>query len=247
MFSKIFASIVLLGTLALQVNAHTGISPALGVSGTLVRNDVQRLKASCGTITATTLDTSTPVVAAANGQFTVTAVSFNGGGDGSRQLVGVVDATAVGKTFSGAVTFSQNGNPAPAAAGSEQIVASLPAGTTCTGGAAGNLCLVSFTTSAGFGNCVAVQQGTATAATTAAAAATSAAADTSVATGTAAAGGTTTGATGATGATGGNTHKGHKHRPHPAQAQAAGGRNAAAKNVGGTRAARAVLHGLGWM
>ena len=41
----------------------------------------------------------------------------------------------------------------------------LPAGTTCTGGASKNLCLVSFTTAGGFGNCVVVQQPKANAAT----------------------------------------------------------------------------------
>jgi hypothetical protein len=47
----------------------------------------------------------------------------------------------------------------PTSTGTDQVSASLPAGTTCTGGASGDLCLVSFTTTAGFGNCVVVQQG----------------------------------------------------------------------------------------
>ncbi|GAW08656.1 gas1-like protein [Lentinula edodes] len=61
-----------------------------------------------------------------------------------------------------AVTVSQNGDAAPTTVGSDQIVAALPAGTTCSGGTAGNLCLVQFTTTAGFGNCVVVAQGAAT-------------------------------------------------------------------------------------
>ena len=35
----------------------------------------------------------------------------------------------------------------------------MPAGTKCTGGTSKNLCLASFVTTAGFGNCVAVSQG----------------------------------------------------------------------------------------
>jgi len=35
----------------------------------------------------------------------------------------------------------------------------MPAGMNCTGGASGNLCLASFKTTAGFGNCVVVSQG----------------------------------------------------------------------------------------
>jgi len=41
---------------------------------------------------------------------------------------------------------------------SEQLTVQMPAGTNCTGGASGNLCLASFKTTAGFGNCVVVSQ-----------------------------------------------------------------------------------------
>ena len=47
--------------------------------------------------------------------------------------------------------------------GSQQVTVQLPAGTTCAGGATKNLCLVSFTTAGGFGNCVVVQKGAAAA------------------------------------------------------------------------------------
>lgn len=41
----------------------------------------------------------------------------------------------------------------------EQLTVQLPAGTKCSGGANKDLCLASFTTTSGFGNCVAVSQG----------------------------------------------------------------------------------------
>jgi hypothetical protein len=127
--------------------------------------------------TIQTLGTSTPVKAAADGTFTVTATNFNGyvplpsfhalvahdmcspssGQDGSTQVTAKVDATASGKSFA-AATVSKNGVLAPATTGSTPIVAALPAGTKCTGGASKDLCLASFTTAGGFGNCVVVQQ-----------------------------------------------------------------------------------------
>jgi hypothetical protein len=69
-----------------------------------------------------------------------------------------VDAAGTGANFV-AGKVATNGEAAPATTGTEKVTASLPAGTTCSGGASGDLCLASFTTSAGFGNCVVVQQG----------------------------------------------------------------------------------------
>jgi hypothetical protein len=51
--------------------------------------------------------------------------------------------------------MSQN----PTSAATEQLLVQLPAGTKCSGGANKDLCLASFETTAGFGNCVAVSQG----------------------------------------------------------------------------------------
>ena len=69
-----------------------------------------------------------------------------------------VDASGTGANFvAGKVTA--NGEAAPASTGTEKITASLPAGTACSGGASGDLCLASFKTAGGFGNCVVVQQG----------------------------------------------------------------------------------------
>ncbi|KAJ3827757.1 hypothetical protein EV361DRAFT_793455 [Lentinula raphanica] len=165
MFSKVFVSLSVLLAISAQVSAHAAIAPALGVAGTPVRADVQKpSKASpCGKVdVASNLDTSTPVQAAADGTFTATATDFNAGADGSRSVTAKVDPTAQGTTFNTAVTVSQNGVAAPKTVGSDQIVAALPSGTTCSGGTAGNLCLVQFVTTAGFGNCVVVAQGAAT-------------------------------------------------------------------------------------
>jgi len=167
-----FLAVVSILALSLQVNAHAAIAPALGVSGAPKRSDAQRAKGNCGsTNVAQTINTSTPVVAAADGSFTVTVTNFNGGADGSRKVTGTVDSTGAGKAFKGAVAIATNGDPAPTSNASEQIKATLPAGTQCTGGTNKNLCLVAFTTTAGFGNCVVVQQGGAKAAAPAPAAA----------------------------------------------------------------------------
>jgi len=174
MFSKFFAIAAVFLTFSAQVHAHAAIAPVLGVTGAPKRADVQRpsTASACGkTNVAATIDKSTPVVAAADGSFTVTATNFNGGKDGSRQVTMTVDATGAGKNFV-AGTVSKNGVLAPATTGSDQITAALPAGTKCTGGATGNLCLASFKTAGGFGNCVVVQQGAAAAAGGAAGAAT---------------------------------------------------------------------------
>jgi hypothetical protein len=178
MFSK---SVLLFGAVlafsAVDVAAHAAINPALGVKATAVRNDVQRPSNNkpCGNAALTAIDTSTAVTADASGSFTVDVENFNGlvlppwpgiqyanlsfsGKDGSRSVTMQVDPAGTGANFvAGQVTA--NGEAAPATTGTEKITASLPAGTTCTGGASGNLCLVSFKTAAGFGNCVVVQQG----------------------------------------------------------------------------------------
>ncbi|OAK95789.1 hypothetical protein IQ06DRAFT_231187 [Phaeosphaeriaceae sp. SRC1lsM3a] len=161
MFSKsilLFTAVVAFS--AVDVAAHAAINPALGVTGTAARNDVQRPSNNkpCGNAALTAIDTSTAVTADASGSFTVDIQNFNGGKDGSRSVTMQVDAAGTGAKFvNGQVTA--NGEAAPATTGTEKITASLPAGTTCTGGASGNLCLASFKTAGGFGNCVVVQQG----------------------------------------------------------------------------------------
>jgi len=162
MFSKIWTSAALVLALALQVSAHAAISPALGVSGTPDRNNVKRPNANspcgAGVNIANTIDTSTAVAADAAGSFNVVAISFNRGSDGSRQVTAKVDATGKGTKFV-AMNVTTNGDAAPKDTGSQTVVASLPAGTKCTGGKTGNKCLLQFVTSAGFGNCVVVSQG----------------------------------------------------------------------------------------
>lgn len=81
MFSKVFAAAVLALTFTAQVHAHAAIAPVLGVAGTPKRSDVKRpsgAKACGNTNIAANLDTSTPVVAAADGSFTTTITNFNG-------------------------------------------------------------------------------------------------------------------------------------------------------------------------
>lgn len=207
--------------LAAQTTAHAGPQIALGVKGNLARSDVQRPSTAkpCGTIDpATTLDTSTAVPAASDGTVTMNVVNFNAGADGSTSVSVLVDQTGVGKTFvAGAVTTQ--GNPAPTAVETDKVVFTLPAGTKCAGGTAGNLCLVSVKTTAGFGACMVVSQGAAATGGGATTAAGTAANSTVAAgtTGTAGTAGTT--AAGTTAATAGKkAHKGGKKAKGAAKA-----------------------------
>ncbi|KAI0714452.1 hypothetical protein C8T65DRAFT_738700 [Cerioporus squamosus] len=163
-FSKsLIAAAALCLSMSLEAHAHAAISPALGVQGTPARNDVQRPSTAkpCGNINvAQTIDSSTAVTAATNGSFAATITNFNAGTDGSTQVTAQVDATGTGKSFVNAEVL-QNGVKSPTTTGSTQLVVQMPAGTTCSGGATGDKCLVTFTTAGGFGNCVVVQQATA--------------------------------------------------------------------------------------
>ena len=47
---------------------------------------------------------------------------------------------------------------APSSVGTQIVTVRLPDGLSCSGGQSNDLCLVSFRTAAGFGNCVVVQQ-----------------------------------------------------------------------------------------
>jgi hypothetical protein len=80
MFSKSFIAPLFLLGLASSVHAHAGVTPALGVQGTLTRNDVQRPSQNkpCGNADiAKTLDSSTAVPADAKGTFSANVLNFN--------------------------------------------------------------------------------------------------------------------------------------------------------------------------
>ncbi|KAI0087396.1 hypothetical protein BDY19DRAFT_250755 [Irpex rosettiformis] len=163
MFTRALCIFTVILGLALQGQAHAIITPALGVPAnkTATRNDVQRPsnKAACGKIDiATALTSAIPVIANNDGTFVVNVTNFNGGKDGSRQVEATVDATALGKNFT-AVTVTKNGDLAPSGVGSQTVTVQLPGDIKCLGGQSNDLCLVSFKTAAGFGNCVVVQQG----------------------------------------------------------------------------------------
>ncbi|CAE6506964.1 unnamed protein product [Rhizoctonia solani] len=157
LFSK---TLLVLAALSTSVLGHAAVAPALGVKGTTVaRNNVQRPSTAkpCGNAALASIDTSTAVPLSGN-SFTVTATNFNGGRDGSTQFTAQVDTTGKGTGFK-AATVSKNGELAPKGTGNVQITVQMPAGATCTGGASGNRCLVSFKSAGGFGNCVVVSSG----------------------------------------------------------------------------------------
>jgi hypothetical protein len=81
MVSKSFIAYTFLLCFTTSVNAHAAIAPALGIKGNPTRNDVQSFSAGspCGNVDiAKSLDTSTPVLASANGTFSPNVTSFNG-------------------------------------------------------------------------------------------------------------------------------------------------------------------------
>jgi hypothetical protein len=159
-FTHLFSVFALLSLLPASY-AHAIASPPLGVNGTPTRSDVKRPSNNqpCGpgVNIASSLDTSTAVPADANVDVKVTVTNFNGGPDGSTKVTAKVDPSGTGKNFV-QMTVLANGDPAPKNAGSQNVVAQLPAGTQCTGGSQKNKCLVQFVTSSGFGNCVVVSQ-----------------------------------------------------------------------------------------
>jgi len=159
------AALFFLLTLLPASYAHAAVSPPLGVQGTPKRSDVKRPTkgnpCGAGVNIASALDTSTAVLAAANGEVKVTAINFNAGADGSRKVSAKVDPSGTGKTFVDMVV-TVNGDPTPKEnSAPQEVVAQLPANTKCTGGAKKDRCLVQFVTTRGFGNCVAVSQGAA--------------------------------------------------------------------------------------
>jgi len=163
-FRSFLAPTVALLAVASQVQAHVIFNPALGVTGTPARTDVQRPSTAkpCGTASLADIDTSTPVVAT-NGVFSLVAQNFNAGVDGSTFVkTATLDTTGTGASFPGTVTVTTNGVVSPPAVQPANLKLSLPAGTKCTGGKTGDLCLVALVSDGGFGNCVVVQNAAAT-------------------------------------------------------------------------------------
>ncbi|KAJ7224928.1 hypothetical protein B0H12DRAFT_1223887 [Mycena haematopus] len=158
MFSSSLLTLLLL---VARASAHAMPSPALGVAGVPTRTDVQRPSAAqpCGSVPiAANINNSTAVPVEADGMTVMLNVTnFNAGADGSRSVSVLVDPTATGKNFTKA-TVTKNGNANPTSDGTDQIKLTLPAGTKCSGGTDGNLCLLSVKTTTGFGACSVVQQ-----------------------------------------------------------------------------------------
>ena len=155
-FSK---SLIVVAALAAQVLGHAVVQPVMGVSGQAVRSNTQRPSNAkpCGN-TAISKMASSSTISMTGNTFTATATNFNAARDGSMQFTAQVDATGTGKSFK-AATITKNGPLAPKKVGeTAQLSVSLPAGTKCTGGATGDMCLVSFKSASGFGNCVVVKQ-----------------------------------------------------------------------------------------
>ncbi|KAG8717330.1 hypothetical protein FRC11_003775 [Ceratobasidium sp. 423] len=155
-FSK---SLLVVAALAAQVLGHAVVQPVMGVNGKAVRADTQRPSTAkpCGNTALSKIDSSQSI-AMTGTSFSADAVNFNANKDGSLEFTASVDPTGTGKSFK-AATITTNGPAAPPKVGTNaQLSVSLPAGTTCSGGATKDLCLVSFKSASGFGNCVVVKQ-----------------------------------------------------------------------------------------
>ncbi|KAG8787498.1 hypothetical protein FRC12_015501 [Ceratobasidium sp. 428] len=152
-------SLIVVAALAAHVLGHAMVSPALGVAGTPKRSDTQRPSTAnpCGKIAVSKIDSSKSITMTGN-SFTAEATNFNKAKDGSMLFTAEVDPSGTGKSFK-AATITKNGPAAPKTVGeTAQLSVSLPTGTQCTGGASGDLCMVSFKSASGFGNCVVVKQ-----------------------------------------------------------------------------------------
>jgi len=80
MLTKSFVASIFLLAFTSSVHAHAGVSPALGVQGSLQRQDVQRPNKGnpCGKVDiAKNLDSSTPIQANADGTFSADVTNFN--------------------------------------------------------------------------------------------------------------------------------------------------------------------------
>jgi len=160
-------TLIVVAALAAQVLAHATVAQPLGVAGTPKRSDAQRPSTAnpCGKASLAKID-STKAITMSGTTFTAAATNYNLAKDGSLQFTAQVDSAGTGKAFK-AATITKNGDAAPKKIGQvSQLSVSLPAGTKCTGGASKDLCLVSFKSASGFGNCVVVKQGGAGAAST---------------------------------------------------------------------------------
>ncbi|KAF7309410.1 hypothetical protein MIND_00311800 [Mycena indigotica] len=160
-FATVLPSFTVVLALALHVQAHASPVPMLGIKGTPQRNQVQRPSTSspCGNVNiANTIDSSESVPLESDGTtLRLNITNYNAGGDGSRKVSVLVDPTGTGKDFV-AANVTKNGDPAPKNNGADIVTIELPAGTKCTGGGKGNLCLLSVKSSAGFGGCTLASQ-----------------------------------------------------------------------------------------
>ncbi|KAL0953939.1 hypothetical protein HGRIS_005102 [Hohenbuehelia grisea] len=160
-------------SLAAQAYGHAAVLPPLGVAGEMTRDQVQRPTDDqpCGGINVNAnLATSQRLQADDQGKFSAEVTNFDPLLDGSEQFTMKVSATAsTADMVNGAI--SKNG-PLLLFRVPERntIEATLPNGVKCSGGPDGNLCLASFRSVSGFGNCVVIQQGPPKAAAAAAAA-----------------------------------------------------------------------------
>ncbi|KAH9986117.1 hypothetical protein BJV77DRAFT_1082340 [Russula vinacea] len=161
MISKSFVALIFLFAFTSSVNAQVCMEPALGVSGTPTAQDVRKPTDAlpCGGVNiAQNLESSTPIQADKDGKFSPSSLASQRDGSGGSQSIATVkvDPSATGNNFV-AANMLTNGPSAPAQAGTQQLSVQLPTGINCTGGTGKNLCLASFVTTQGEGNCVVVK------------------------------------------------------------------------------------------
>jgi len=207
MHSSFISASVLLSVVVAYANAHAALvtvtgangvtKDGLGVTKTTGLSQADAIKVSAadvcgptvGTNIASALTAASGATAGADGSVTMSLFQINADGAGPYTCGVSVDGT--GSSFAAMTVTTQVGNKQGTA---QALVATLPAGTTCTS------CLVQCENSSKFGGCVAVSTGAAAATTNT---------TTTAVTG-AAAGNTTTTTTGKGAAKGGKHHKGNR-------------------------------------
>ncbi|KAF8607938.1 hypothetical protein BDV93DRAFT_434872 [Ceratobasidium sp. AG-I] len=90
----------------------------------------------------------------ASGSISMNWRQVNAGADGGRPGTALIDVTGTGNNFK-PVTISKDFADGGADSDNPMTIA-IPAGTVCTGGSAGNACLLRVTNPPGFGSCFAI-------------------------------------------------------------------------------------------
>jgi len=151
----------------------SGITPALGVNGTLTAADLPQIAefSPCGSplVSNEKLDSSTPAAEFVTGATSVNVEAIALANNAGLQFLVSLDPTGVSNNLT-QITVTNQGQLSNNAGTTQELTLQLPAGLQCTGGTARNLCLIQAISNLDSGNCAVLKQvpsGTALASTSA--------------------------------------------------------------------------------